>query len=81
MLSLGGGHFFASSILQTAPLPNSASQLVDAIETYRTDAKVKSDAKMVIIPPDGLFDDAAAQRELDEQSAQQKDLLLDLQEQ
>ncbi|GAA5976317.1 hypothetical protein JCM10908_005456 [Rhodotorula pacifica] len=86
IVQLAGGHFFATGILQRSPLPADCTELVDAIAEYKVSAKVSSEAKIVILPPSNLFTDETQGSlmqtdELDEQSLQQRDLLLDLQEQ
>lgn len=87
-MTLGGGHFYASSVLQTSPLPTSATELAEALAAYRSAMAISQDVKIVVVPPPGLFTESGLQDsvsgdqppELDEDSMQQKELLLDLED-
>lgn len=84
-MQLGGGHFLASSVLQRSPLPNDATELIELVKEYKKTHTVPEQAKIVILPPPNLFTDETEGSlmqpdELDDQSLQQRDLLLDLQQ-
>lgn len=85
IVQLGGGQFLASSVLQRSPLPNDATELVELVNEYKKTNAVPDQAKIVILPPPNLFADETEgslmqPEELDDQSLQQRDLLLDLQQ-
>lgn len=85
IVQLGGGHFLASSALQRSPLPNHATELVELVKEYKKTHAVSEQTKIVILPPPNLFTDETEgslmqPEELDDQSLQQRDLLLDLQQ-
>ncbi|GAA5983791.1 hypothetical protein JCM11641_005193 [Rhodosporidiobolus odoratus] len=76
IVQTGGGSFFACPLLQQSPLPDSAIDLVNAIDGYKTDNAVAGASKLVFIAPLGSLDPDG---EKDENTLAQLELLKDLQ--
>ncbi|BGP23236.1 BRCT domain containing protein [Rhodotorula toruloides] len=78
LVNLGGGSFFSCDVFQQTPPPSSVSDLLDAINTYKTDHGLMGGSKVAIIPPPGVFVEPGEEAGGDG-AEQQRELIEDLQ--